>query len=104
MKNKINEWLFKMAIKITAIRLVRSFKRLTPEYLLQKGFVENNGEYSEPNIKDRDKITVTFENHYYRVWHSEKKTFIALESSIEWFEMYYLIIHPDNGRYKLAGI
>jgi len=27
-----------------------------------------------------------------------------LESTVEWFELYYLLAHGDNGRYKLAGI
>jgi len=55
-------------------------------------------------MKDRDLITIQFESHYYRVWHSSKLTFIALESSVEWFELYYLLAHGDNGRYELAGI
>lgn len=69
---------------------------LTPEYLLQRGWIEEDGFYYQPNIKDRDRISISFEHHYYRVWHSEKRTFIALESTVEWFELYYLLAHPDN--------
>jgi len=75
-----------------------------PEYLLKKGWIEQDGYYIEPNMKDRDLVSISFEAHYYHVWHSSKRTFIALESTIEWFESYYLIIHGDNGRYQLAGI
>ena len=104
MKNKINNWLFKKAKKFLAKRLVYSSNRLTPEYLIERGWVEQDGYYIEPNIKDRDRISISFESHYYRVWHSDKRTFFALESTIEWFELYYLLAHGDNGRYKLAGI
>ena len=109
MKTKIYNWLFKAVMVFIAKRLVHSDNRLTPEYLLSKGWVMQEGIadkviYVEPNMKDRDRIIITFESHYYRVWHSKKETFIALESTVEWFEIYYLIIHPDNGRYKLANI
>ena len=109
MKTKIYNWIFKLAMTFIAKRFVHSNNKLTPEYLLSKGWVMQEGirdtvMYVEPNMKDRDRILISFENHYYRVWHSKSETFIALESSVEWFEMYYLIIHPDNGRYKLAGI
>lgn len=106
MKNLI----YKFAIKIIAKRLVYSKKVLTPGYLLAKGWipkpdvVRNKTFYCEPNMKGRDVIFIDFENSYYRVWHSEAKTFIALESTIEWFELYYLLAHGDNGRYTLAGI
>lgn len=104
MKKKINNWLFRLAKKVIAKRLVYSSNLLTPQYLIERGWVEENGYYIEPNLKDRDRISISFEHHYYRVWHSEKRTFFALESTIEWFEMYYLLAHGDNGRYKLAGI
>lgn len=109
MKKKIQNWIYKLAIKVFAKRLVNGNSKLTPEYLTERGWITEYDEvrqktfYVEPNIKDRDKISVEFENHYYRIWHSAAKTFIALESSIEWFELYYLLAHPDNGRYKLAG-
>jgi len=109
MKNKIYNLIFKLAMIFIAKRLVHSDNRLTPDYLLSRGWVMQEGikesvMYAEPNMKDRDRISISFESHYYRVWHSKAETFIALESTIEWFEMYYLIIHPDNGRYELAGI
>ena len=104
MRTKINNWLFKIAFSIIAKRLVFSNNHLTPNYLIKKGWVETESGYTEPIIKNRDRITISFENHYYRVWHSDKRTFIALESTIEWFETYYLLAHPDNGRYKIAKI
>jgi len=110
MKNKINKWLYKLAKKFLAKRLVHSENRLTNGYLLTRGWipkidtVRGKTFYCEPNMKGRDVIYIDFEAHYYRVWHSEAKTFIALESSIEWFELYYLLAHGDNGRYELAGM
>ena len=104
MKKKIYNWLFKLAKKVIAINIVKHGKQLTPQYLIERGWVEENGYYIEPNIKDRDRISISFESHYYRVWHSDKRTFFALESTVEWFELYYLLAHGDNGRYELAGI
>ena len=104
MKKKIFNWLYKFAIKVIAINIVKHGNQLTPDYLLKRGWVEKDGYYVEPNMKDRDLILIQFESHYYRVWNSEHHTFIALESTIEWFEAYYLIIHPHNGRFELAGI
>lgn len=97
-------WIFKLALKAIANKIVRYPTQLTPEYLKAKGWVQDEWGWVEPNIKDRDRITITFQDHYYRVWHSEKRTFIALESSVEWFEAYYLIIHGNNGRFELSGI
>jgi len=104
MKKKIYKWLFKLAKKVIAINIVKHGTQLTPQHLIERGWVEENGYYIEPNIKDRDRISISFGSYYYRVWHSSKRTFIALESTVEWFELYYLLAHGDNGRYKLAGI
>lgn len=110
MKNKINKWIFKLAMTFIAKRLVHSSNKLTISYLISNGWVTEYDEvrkkifFTEPNIKDRDRVSIEFDGNGYRVWHSEKITFIASETSLEWFEMYYLLIHPDNGRYKLAGI
>ena len=95
---------YKEAVEVIAKAIVHSKNRLTPEYLMERNWVEENGYYIEPNIKDRDRISISFEHHYYRVWHGGDRTFFALESSIEWFELYYLLSHGDRGRYRLAGI
>jgi hypothetical protein len=104
MKKKIFNWLYKLAIKVIAINIVKYGNQLTPEYLIKKGWIEKDGYYIEPHIKDRDLLSISFDTNYYRVWHSSNRTFIALENTIEWFDNYYLIIHGDNGRYDLAGI
>ena len=104
MKKKIYNKLFKLAKKVIAINIVKHGTQLTPQYLIDSRWIEQDGYYIEPNLKDRDRISISFESHYYRVWHSEKRTFFALESTVEWFELYYLLAHGDNGRYKLAGI
>ena len=101
----LKNWAYKLAVKLIANRIVHSQNRLTRDYLMSNGWELQDGKYwVQPNIKDRDKILVEFENHYYRVWHGADRTFIALEISIEWFENYYLLAHGDNGRSKLAGV
>lgn len=110
MKNKINNWLFRLAKKFIAKRLVNCRENMTYDYLLNRGFVQEYDRlmekmfYFEPNVKGRDRVYIDFHSNGYSVWHSDKKTFIANESSIEWFELYFMLIHPDNGRYELAGI
>ena len=104
MRNKIENWIYRLAIKVIARRIVLKDNLLTPEYLKNNGWIKENNSWIEPNIKERDKIWIDFESHYFRVYHGNNKTFIALESKIEWFEMYYLLAHSDNGRYELAGI
>lgn len=104
MKKTVYNWLFKKALKVIAINLVKYGTPLTPEYLLERGWVEQNGYYFEPNMKDRDIIQIRFDKHWYYVTHSSNKTYIATESTVEWFENYYLLAHGDNGRFDLAGI
>ncbi len=102
MKTEIKQWLFNLCLK-TVIKFVNNGDRkLTGTILKERGWEAVNAHGSfywvEPNIKDRDKIWISFENHYYKVWHGKDRTFIALESSLEWFEVYYKMIHPDNRR------
>lgn len=110
MKNLIKwlsakQWIYNLAVKLIANRIVHGQNRLTRDYLMSKGWDLEDGKYwVEKGIKGRDKIWIEFENHYYRVWHGKERTFIALESSLEWFENYYLLTHGDNGRYELAGV
>jgi len=110
MKQKFNNWLFKVAMKIIAKRIVHSENRLTPEYLLSEGWVMQEGLddrviYVEPNMKDRDRITIIFiETGYgYTVRHGAEQTFIQADKSIEWFEIYYMLVNSEI-QYKLAGI
>ena len=109
MKTEIYNWIFKLVMTFIAKRLVHSSNKLTPQYLLSKGWIMQEGNddrvlYVEENMKDRDRVTISFSGNGYVVRHSDKRLFIAAETSLEWFEMYYLLIHPDNGRYELAGI
>lgn len=103
LKQSIKDWIYRKAIKVIAKRIVKEQNLLTPQFLLERGWVEKDGYYTEPDIKDRDLITIQFENHYFRVWHGVEKTFIALESKEEWFELYYLCLNSDE-RYLYAGI
>jgi len=97
-------WIYNLAVKLIANRIVHGQNQLTPKYLRDRGWIEEDGFFIEPNIKDRDKIWLQFENHYFRIWHGKERTFIGLESKVEWFDNYYLLAHGDNGRYQLAGV
>lgn len=98
--------IYKIAVKIIAKRLVWSNEILTPEYLFAKGWVTEYDSIREkhyivePNIKGRDKVSIEFEagKIWYRVWHGKDRTFIALDSSIEWFEMYMLLMDKHQQR------
>ena|SRR5690606_32000696 len=97
-------WVYILAVKVIANRVVRSDTKLTPQHLESLGWINENGFYIEPNIKERDKIWIQFEHHYYRVYHGERKTFISLQSRKEWFDTYYWLIGDSSLRYALAGV
>ena len=89
--------IYKIALKIIGNRLENG-TLLTPSYLHDKGWelVRDKSTdklvWREKEIKDRDMISIQFEAHYYRVWHSEKMTFIACETKQEWFDLYYKLL------------
>lgn len=70
---------------------------LSPDYLKSLGWITEFDDvlkktfYIEPNIKKRDKISVEFEQEYYRVYHGKERTFIALETSLKWFQLHYML-------------
>jgi len=86
--------LFKLALKLTA-KVIAGGTVLTPEYLISKGFVYYEGFYFEPDVKGRDQIYIKFGNGFYHLYHSSAMTFIALEKTQEWFDMYYLLTQSD---------
>lgn len=98
------DWLYKLSISIIANRLVHGQNLLTPEYLIKRGWISDGEFFVEPNIKLRDKLWIRFEDHWFTIYRGEARTFIGLESKIEWFEIYWLLVHSDNGRYELSGI
>ena len=97
-------WIYRLAIAIFANRIVHCQNLLTPEYLEKRGWIKDGLYYVEKDIKDRDKIWIQFDAHYFRVWKGKEQTFIGLESKVEWFELFYLLSHGDNGRYDLANV
>ena len=103
MKNPFKSFLYNFSKKFIAKTIINSENILTPEYLLNKGWIKEGEYYIEPGIKDRDRISVSFEDHHYRVFHSRKLVFVALESKVEWFDIYYLLMNPDS-MYDIAGI
>ena len=97
------DWIYRLSISILANRIVHG-DQLTKDYLLSKGWVQEGNFFVEPNVKLRDKIWIQFEHHYFRIYHGPDRVFIGLESTKGWFEIYWLILHGDNGRYELAGV
>lgn len=105
---QFNLWSYKLGLKLIAQRIIHSTTPLTPEYLKEKGWVLAESLTSpncwvEPNIKERDAIRVEFQSNYYRVWQGQDRTFIALESSQEWFDAYYLLVNREQ-RYLLSPL
>lgn len=95
LEKRLSLWGWKREKKILIKRL-SGYNRLQPHHLTSLGFIYTDGYYFQPNMKDRDIIYVQFEGSSYRVFHSINKTFIAAENTLEWFELYYLLAHPDN--------
>jgi hypothetical protein len=93
MKKKFRHWLLRLTIKVQYWIMFRHATQLTSAHLLAAGWIlDHNGYFVEPFIKDRDKVWVQIEGYYYRVFHSERKTFIALECSVEWLQAYLFIL------------
>ena len=95
LKNFLKNFLFKLAIHLIA-RTIRNGTPLTPNYLIDRGWkfeVDHldRGICTETNVKDKEKVQVVFEAHYYRVYHGKELTFIALENTAEWLELYLLL-------------
>lgn len=97
------KWIYDFAVKLVFNRVVHGQNKLTSDYLKKKGWVEENGFHFESGVKESDRVWIKFENHYFRVYHGKDKVFIGLESGVEWFENYYLLIHSDNGRHEIVG-
>ena len=85
MKKKIFNLLHKKALKIISINIFTYGNKLTPDYLLKRGWIikfdktTQKSYYCEPNTKERDTIYVEFESNYYRVWHGKKKHLLHLK-------------------------
>jgi hypothetical protein len=73
---------------------------LTPYILVKNGWerrTENDKVYYiQPYMKDRDRVYIEFESHYYRVWHSHRKTFISVQTHVEWLLLYLLLQNPNR--------
>lgn len=85
----MKRYILKIIIKVLYWVIFKKGDQLQPWHLSAAGWiVDENGFYVEPNIKGRDKVSIQFENHYFRVYHSEYRTFVALESRKEWLQLY----------------
>jgi hypothetical protein len=63
MKNLIKwlsakQWIYKLAVKLIANRIIHGLNRLTPEYLQSKGWIQEGKYWVEPNSLE------WFENYY----------------------------------------
>lgn len=85
--------LLKLILKISYWLAFQKKTQLTPFDLMRAGWIENVDHFwVQPSIKDRDRVSIKFENHYFRVYHSEKMTFIALQDSKEWLQLYLSLL------------
>lgn len=101
-----NDKIFKASLRILIKRLVECDNKLTPEYLLSLGWViDDYGFYYEPGIKDKHVVFIKFlSDGYYNVYLTNEKVYFTIESTIEWFEMFSLLQHPDNGRWDIINV
>jgi hypothetical protein len=107
MKKKIfrllatKKWAFDFAMKVIGNTLAFSDNALTPWHLEQLGWKCDGNCWYDPLTKERDRIGIVFYNGFYMVWHGPDKTWIACESSVEWFNVFRLAVERDL-RYVLA--
>lgn len=99
--NKLLNWLSKKSFGkrigfVLMAKIIYNGQRLTPDYLQSKGWIFDGDYWIMPLIKDRDKIWIQFESHYYRVWHGKERVFIALEDSIEWVDAYCSLVWNNH--------
>jgi hypothetical protein len=105
---KLKKLIYELARKFVANRL-KDGTQLTTKYLEDHGWRYRDGYFVEPLVKDRDRVSIKFQNspnvkgHYYQVFHSEKRTFIALEISIEWLELHLLCMDKHRPVDNLIG-
>jgi len=92
-----------LAMRIISHNIIHSTNKLSKEYLLQHGWVENDGYVYEPNLKEKRTVWINFGDGFYRIFYGEKKTFIALESSFEYFQLFMLTVDNDK-RYQYSPL
>ena len=99
----MKHYLLKQIIKVIYWLMFNKGTQLTSFYLLKAGWVIEDGYFVEPFVKKRDKVWVQLQGHYYRVYHGEERTFISLENSVEWLQLYLFTLdkHKDLKTRKL---
>lgn len=97
------DWAYKFAIKLLANRIVHGQNILTPEYLTAKGWVVEDGYFVQPDVVDKYKTWVKFDDNCYRVWYGEDRAFVTLAKSAAWLEL-YLLPHQRLDIFRLAGV
>lgn len=97
MKKLTFKILFRAVITLLVKCIAHSKTPLTGADLIAKGFYSEGGfTFTETHVKGRDRITVMLDSTGYRVYHSDNMIFVAAESSKEWFDAYFMLIHQDN--------
>ena len=94
------------ALYILFLRIIKGDNYLTPDYLIDKGWVVDDDDfYYEEGVKKKFRIYIKFSDlkNGYMVYLTEEKIYLTYETKIEWFEMFYLLQHPDNGRHEIIG-
>jgi hypothetical protein len=89
----------KIAIKFLRWLMISKGTHLHSFHLLRAGWVIEEDEgikfFVEPRIKSRDKVWISLHNYYYRVYHGERRTFVSLESTVEWPQFYLLCLDKN---------
>ncbi len=105
MKEDVSNDEYKESIEKIARRIIIGNNPLTEDFLKEKGFFHiGDSLWTQKNLKERDLIWVQLCGNYYRIFHGPQKTFISLESSKEWFELYYMMIIDEHKFYEMSGI
>ena len=112
MSHNVFDWylksdiVFKNCLKIILDRIYSFDNVLTHDYLIYKGWVldEDTLCYYEPDVKKKEKVFIRLKkNGFYDVLLGENYSIFKTEKSIEWFELFMLLKHRDNGFYDIIG-
>ena len=94
----MKQWLLNIILKVLRWLIRRKGDQLLSDHLYDAGWIievqNERAFFIEPNIKGRDKIWISFENHYYRIYHGENRTFIDLQCTLQWLQVYLFLTDP----------
>jgi hypothetical protein len=107
-QNSFKDVIFKYAMHVISTNLIHSQKRLTPEYLIERNYTQQEGKWwVDQSLKDRCKTWISFDEqcpHVYRIWYGpEKAAFIMEADTVEEYELFMLVVNTEN-RYERSPL